>query len=876
MDKRYAAFCLADRHFYEHPERARAGTALGGGLFEAARRPVPEGWRTDRKGDWHCLTPQGDVLPRQGWKIHVSVCPADAEKRAAQVWEYCVPRAIPFKFVASGPLLFLRNAKYADRASSGKFATLYPADDDQLHRVLRELGDLLEGEPGPAILSDLRWNDGPLYVRYGGFVRRYCDDDIGRRVLAIEDDQGRLVPDRREPVLRTPPWAPVPAFLAPHLAARSAVTLAGLLPYALEAPLHFSNGGGVYTGVDRRTGEKVVLKEARLHAGLAADGSDAVTRLEREKAALEKLSGLDMAPGVRDWLTLGDHRFLVMDFLPGRPLNSALVSRYPLVTADPDPADVAEYTRWALDTHAAVERAVTAVNSRGVVFNDLHLFNIMVGPDERSVALLDFEAATDVGEPRRRTVAHPSFIAPADRVGADADRYALACLRLALFLPLTALLGIDRRAAGDLARVVAEQFPDVPAAFLDEAVAEITRGVPARRPAPSRIRPEEDWQGCRDSLAGAILASATPGRDDRLFPGDIAQFGEGGGLGLAHGAAGVLHALAETGAGRFEDGERWLVDHSADPPAGTPLGLYDGLLGVAYALDRLGHVRPALGIVERVMTQDWKHLGPDLFGGLAGMGLVLDHFARNTGASSLRERAQDVLRLIADHLTTSRPFAGTGLMGGASGPALLFLRAYEHTGDAGLLDLAATALRRDLERCVTDAEGAMRVDEGHRLMPYIDGGGVGIGMVLDAYLAHRTDADFARARAAITRSAMSRFYAQPGLFRGRAGMILHLGRTTTPGVGRQRITDQANALMWHAVPHAGRPAFPGEQLMRLSMDLATGTAGCLLALGAALHDRPVGLPFLPPLPREHVPAPTRGRSAGAEPAQPSPHERSLS
>lgn len=35
-------------------------------------------------------------------------------------------------------------------------------------------------------------------------------------------------------------------------------------------------------------------------------------------------------------------------------------------------------------------------------------------------------------------------------------------------------------------------------------------------------------------------------------------------------------------------------------------------------------------------------------------------------------------------------------------------------------------------------------------------------------------------------------------------------------------------------------------MMRLSMDLSTGTAGCLLALGSALHDRPVHLPFLPP------------------------------
>jgi hypothetical protein len=35
-------------------------------------------------------------------------------------------------------------------------------------------------------------------------------------------------------------------------------------------------------------------------------------------------------------------------------------------------------------------------------------------------------------------------------------------------------------------------------------------------------------------------------------------------------------------------------------------------------------------------------------------------------------------------------------------------------------------------------------------------------------------------------------------------------------------------------------------LLRLSMDLATGSAGVLLALGSALHDAPVSLPFLGP------------------------------
>jgi hypothetical protein len=50
--------------------------------------------------------------------------------------------------------------------------------------------------------------------------------------------------------------------------------------------------------------------------------------------------------------------------------------------------------------------------------------------------------------------------------------------------------------------------------------------------------------------------------------------------------------------------------------------------------------------------------------------------------------------------------------------------------------------------------------------------------------------------------------------------------------------------------YRGNLAFPGDQLLRLSMDLGSGTAGILLALGAALHDAPVHLPFLSAVPAD--------------------------
>ncbi|GGV52664.1 serine/threonine protein kinase [Streptomyces griseoflavus] len=858
MNKGYAVYCDADPYFYDAPHRTVSAAGAGRTRYAAASWPVPEGWQRNESGDWLALRPTDAELPDQGWKIHVSACLDNAESVLERVWRHCVAGGTAFKFVPSRYLLHQRNAKYADRSGSGKFITVYPADEERFEQLADELGRLLAGEPGPHILSDLRLGDGPVHVRYGGFTRRNCYDANGELRPAVTGPDGVLVPDLRGPVFRVPDWVEPPAFLRPHLEARDALTVAGL-PYAIESALHFSNGGGVYLARDSRTGQRVVLKEARPHAGLAADGADAVTRLHRERRALESLSGLDCTPEVLDHFTVGEHHFLVMEHIDGKPLNTFFARRHPLIEADPGEERLAEYTAWALDVHARVERAVEDVHARGVVFNDLHLFNIMIREDD-SVALLDFEAAHQVGEAGRQTVANPGFVAPSDRRGVAVDRYALACLRLALFLPLTSLLALDRRKAAHLADVVAGQFP-VDRAFLDAAVDEITRSAatePAGTPAAVRedgpvvpVRPG-DWPSSRDSMAAAIRASATPSRTDRLFPGDIAQFGTaGGGLAFGHGAAGVLYALAESGAGRYEDGEQWLLERTKQPPSGMPLGFHDGLAGVAWTLEHLGHRDRALDLAELLLDQPFDDLAPDLHSGTAGLGLALDSLAAATGESALRTAARRCAELTARSGSAGDGSAGrgrAGLLHGAAGRALLFLRLYEADRDPALLDLARDELRRDLARCVRGAGGALQVDEGWRTMPYLGAGSVGIGMVLDDYLAHRQDEDFARARGEIVAAAQAMFYAQPGLYRGVAGMVLHLGRTTAgmPGTGPEAIRRQLDALSWHAMSYRGRLAFPGEQMMRLSMDLSTGTAGCLLAVASVRGTRSAGLPFLPP------------------------------
>lgn len=844
MHESYEFYCLADRRFYETPANRGAQHPD----FAITQRPVPGGWRHVPGEQWMHYAPEHLQLPPQGWKVHVSARLQDVERTLDAVWEYCVPHGIAFKYLRNEAVLVMVNSKSAPRGSSGKLVTIYPTDEAQLELVLKELNEVLQGVEGPYILSDLRYADGPLFVRYGAFVSRHCLSPTGERVLAIEDANGTLVPDHRGPTFVTPPWVQLPDFLQPHLDARNAVTTNDLA-YTIDGVIQFSNGGGVYLGHHNETGDRVVLKEGRPHAGLDMSGRDAVARIAHERDILEQLAGLDAVPRTHDYLQLGDHHFLVQEHIDSVSLQRELVRRYPLTHPDATEADKAGYAEWATAMIAKVGEAVGQLHERGVVFCDLHPDNLLLDVNGK-LTLIDFEVATRAEDRARSTLAHPGYAAPQDRQGVDVDRYALACIALGVFAPqATILLNLHPGKAFQLADMIAETFP-VARDTLDDAVRTIVGAHATDELDGIALPGRAGWTDVRQALTKAIVASATPERTDRLFPGDIAQFRDGGGIDLATGAAGVLYALAKTGAGRFPEYDDWLRKQAMSTATGP--GLYDGLHGVAHVLDELGYPQDALDLVDRTLADDWSSRELGLHSGLAGIGLNLLHFDTEP---ALRAKAVRVLDLVADRLDTDVPeisggqHARAGLMYGSSGPALLFLNAFEQLGDTGLLDLAEIAIRQDLKRTVLTEDGMRQVNQGWRTLPYLEEGSVGIALVLERYLRHRPSDELGAQLQELKRVTHCDYYVQPGLFMGRAGILL-----AAAALGDQ-VDDLAHGLGWHAMPFEGGLAFPGNQLLRLSMDLATGSAGVLLALGTALHDAPVSLPFLGPPQWSESPSP---------------------
>jgi hypothetical protein len=796
--------------------------------FARTLQQAPRGWKRAERGGWVHLQPEQARLPAAGWKIHVSATAGDAPRAVDEVWEYCVERGIAFKFLRSGTVLAHLNSKQGARSSSGKLITIYPLDQRQLRRTLTELGRLLKGITGPYILTDLRWDDGPLYIRYGGFALNYCFSPDGDYVPALARPDGTLAPDVRGTSFKVPSWVQVPDFIADRIRTTPAAAGGGF-PYRVEKALHFSNSGGVYRAVERGCGRTVVLREARPHAGLDRHGVDAVTRLEHEHRMLLRLSGLDCVPEVYARTRHWEHHFLVEEYVEGETLYEEVAQRHPLFRSLHTEADLTAYTRWACGVLDRVEAAMSALHRRGIVFADLKLDNVLVRPDD-SVCLVDFETAFEADDGTVPSMASPGFSAPWPLSGVAVDDYALACLRLAVFLPLTPLLRFDERKHEQLIEVVERRFP-VPQDFGARLRAALKPPAEAALPSlsaslTSPASPADDPEKVLDSMRDAIVASATPDRDDRLFPGDVRQF-EYQGASVAYGAAGVLHALRVTGRDdhpEFGEHVEWLV-RAVERTRWPRPGLYDGLAGIAYVLRELGRHAEAGEALARLDAFDLRDCGTGLFGGLAGIALTHLHFGDVDRAVELGEHA-------ARRLADGRDLAKAGLMDGWSGPALLFTRLYAETGETRHRRRAQTALARDIGRCRVLRGQHLHVKDGTRRIATLGQGSTGIGIALHEYLRHAEDPHFSRLLHRIRNGLGTELVVSAGLFDGRAGLLYgltHLGGSDTAR------SAHLEALRLHAVPYQGHLAFPVTGLVRLSMDLATGTAGVLLAVHTALR-----------------------------------------
>lgn len=142
MDMRYVRYLAPDERYYKQPIKKMKES-------EFILRGMPEEWdiKVDSYGHWAYCFKKASVLPVQGWKVHITTTMETAQKTLDIVSEYLFGIQVNFKYVSNKWELYLKNSKYGDRSASGKFITVYPIDDGQFEKVVKDLAELLYDVP---------------------------------------------------------------------------------------------------------------------------------------------------------------------------------------------------------------------------------------------------------------------------------------------------------------------------------------------------------------------------------------------------------------------------------------------------------------------------------------------------------------------------------------------------------------------------------------------------------------------------------------------------------------------------------------------------------------------------------------------------------
>lgn len=807
---------------------------------------LPEGWLVNQDSHWTYVTPSSVALPAQGWKVHVSTQYTAATAVLEVVATYCFSKNIAFKFTPTKQELILKNAKQANRVSGGKFITIYP-QPHQLESLLHDLAQQLsQFPPGPYILSDMRYGKSSLYYRYGGF--QPLKNSAG--AYCIYNDAGELVEDKRVPYYHTPPWVTKPDFLLKNEQLAKATNEDSLHGYQVTEALHFSFGGGVYKATSP-SGQQVVLKEGRPNAGIDQNGIDAFQRVKNEAAILKALAKIPYVPAFVDEFKGWEHYFCAMENVEGINLSSWLARNYPFGMGQ---AQKEQYVQKIAPLLSQLITAVQMLHQRGFCHGDLQPLNVIVTPAEERIILIDLETAIPVDSEEKLSLATPGFSGTMQDKPLVRDYIGLYKIVRTAFCPLGDLEQLGSAKFTELKNWIHHEFGDTASSLLAQVVAQAqSEGVPAADLHTSLVESvpittassEKLLAECVESLKKQINAT-----NPALGYGDIDQYELAlGTYCLAYGGAGYIKAALDFGftiAGL--DTKQWLLNAIAAFDKNTVvtldmIALGTGLAGLIELAIRLDYQDILQLIVTRITK--WipilldQHI-PDisLHSGWSGVALAL--LSTKTAGHK-----QDYLPIAEQLFQTCEKFLATphilqvhnqdniptGLMFGSLGASYLGFNIATATGNTSYYQRSRNILFNVVEGAdITEHSLYLAAPDG-RKMPYFSMGGAGI-YLLEQYLNSEDQTLLQQQLAKVKHLASPCAFG--GLYKGLAGLI---GMTATYKASYNmniHLPIDLIKLFLIKDKETGIIYTPGDQVMLMSSDIASGLAGWCYALTGRL------------------------------------------
>jgi hypothetical protein len=495
----------------------------------------------------------------------------------------------------------------APRESAGKFITIYPADDETCGALAVELDARLADLDGPVVLSDLPYRPGSLVsCRYGAFTATYMLSAAGDIRPAIRMPDGPLVEDQRRAWFECPPWtSPPAAFRRPPSGADERSRHPGQVLLAdrflVIQALRLTAKGGVYLARDLKAGQDdgqraddiaaddlVVIKQARPHIGLGADGIDVRSFLLNEWSVLHLLAGTGVTPAPVALFQHDGDLFMAEEFIGGTRLDQ-WARRYQPGPYQPGPqADASDATLLT-----ALERLCDAVgefHSRRLVIRDLSPSNLLVedgtdgGAAGVTIRICDVEYVAFSGT-APRIIGTPGFNPPEQRVGKavqpTSDLYALGALLYYLCTGEAPLLARDdppaRPTAARISELLASCVPSRRLAAMTGLIVALLADDPAERPSLTDVK-ERLRQALWSPAAGEPAGAGAGTRSDEPTPHGAAT--RAGAARTREPTVSLVADLVEHLTATWEPGSPRPWNFAEYGRHEAPLDVYSGVAGV--------------------------------------------------------------------------------------------------------------------------------------------------------------------------------------------------------------------------------------------------------------------------------------------------------
>jgi hypothetical protein len=362
-------------------------------------------------------------------------------------------------------------------------------------------------------------------------------------------------------------------------------------------------------------------------------------------------------------------------------------------------------------------------------------------------------------------------------------------------------------------------------------------------PTPSPEDVDEDLTGQLAALRDRLVAGLLDRPDGAVPLGPQSYVTNA--LCVAHGLAGVVHALGKAGVPAPGMLERLRRESLRD--AGTlPPGLDVGLAGIAWVLADNGLLEEAGTLLAAADAHPVLDGCATLGQGKAGVGLAHLALFGRTGDAFHLDRAESLAGAIprnGDLAGQLGPHNPTGLSAGRAGIALLDYYLARLTSQRERLAAGVHLLTAELERA-RPSEGGLLFpvsERDHRIMPYLYTGTAGVGMVASRFLAVTGEERLAQVMPGLLAGVGCHFSVYGGLYAGMAGIGLFLhdhARRHRDEAAAREAERVAKRMFLYAVPHGEGSWVMGEYGLRMSGDLWYGSAGVLVFLTQFLDDQP--------------------------------------